>query len=117
MRRGAGAERAAARWLERRGARLLARNARRGRGELDLVAFWDGVVVFVEVKQRQELTEGLAAVHADKRRRIEQAASLWLAEHPELAASPCRFDVIVITCGRWGRVRVTHLPDAWRMGE
>ena len=117
MRKGAEAEEQAARWLARRGARVLARNVRRGRGELDIIALWDGVLVFVEVKQREEAADGLVAVHAPKRRRIEQAARLWLAEHPELHALPCRFDVIVVSCARFGRVRITHLPDAWRVGD
>ena len=117
MRKGAEAEERAARWLARRGARVLARNVRRGRGELDIIALWDGVLVLVEVKQREEVADGLLSVHAGKRRRIEDAARIWLAAHPNLAALPCRFDVIVVSCARLGHVRITHLPDAWRVGE
>ncbi|MGH2722043.1 MAG: YraN family protein, partial [Actinomycetota bacterium] len=45
-------EGAAARHLERRGLRILARNWRIRMGELDLVARDGGVLVFVEVKTR-----------------------------------------------------------------
>ncbi|MBI4601734.1 MAG: YraN family protein, partial [Planctomycetes bacterium] len=43
-------ERAAARHLRRQGLRILARNVREGRGEIDLVALDGATLVFVEVK-------------------------------------------------------------------
>ena len=47
---GASGEALAARHLERRGCRILERNVRCGRGEIDLVAIDGGTIVFVEVK-------------------------------------------------------------------
>ena len=116
VRKGARAEQDAARWLAHQGARILARNVRCARGELDLIALWDGVLVFVEVKARKHEEQGFWAVDARKRARIESAAAVWLAEHPDLARLPCRFDVLVVSYGRFGRARIAHLADAWRTG-
>jgi len=51
---GAFGERVAAGFLERRGARILARNVRVGRGEIDLVVALGGRRVAVEVKSAIE---------------------------------------------------------------
>ncbi|RMG13971.1 MAG: YraN family protein [Planctomycetota bacterium] len=79
-----------------RGARLLARNWRTRRGELDLVLDEGGVVVFVEVKARRGRSHGtgLQAVTPKKQRRLLRAAHAFLsatARCPD--ATPCRFDV------------------------
>jgi putative endonuclease len=99
QRRGNDVEAAARRRLEQAGLRLVQANARVRGGELDLVmrdpADAD-TVVFVEVRYRQGngFGGGAASVDAGKRRRLVRAAALWLAAHPQLAACPCRFDVV-----------------------
>ena len=102
--------------LERRGWRILARNYRWGRREIDLVARRDGVLAFVEVKTRAGVGFGHPeeAVTAIKRREIEAVARDFVVrnrmEHLEI-----RFDVVAIVVGRGRRIqRFTHVPDAWR---
>lgn len=45
------AEEAAARFLKRKGYRIIERNYRTRFGEIDIVARYDGYLVFVEVKR------------------------------------------------------------------
>lgn len=108
----------AARHLEACGWRILARNYRFGRREVDLVATRDGVLAFVEVKTRRGRGFGppAEAVTALKRREIEAVAGHWLLHHPAPSGG-VRFDVvsILVELGT-GRHEVEHLPDAWRPG-
>ncbi len=86
-------------FLEQRGYRVLARNVRTGRGEIDLVARQvGGGVVFVEVKTRTNAHFGLPeeAVDAHKLEHVFRAAEAYLQEHAELAEQEWRIDVIAI---------------------
>lgn len=93
---GSAGERAVERALAARGLKPLARNASYRLGELDLVMRDGETIVFVEVRARRSDAFGDAASSVDrhKRRRLVRAAQLFLARHPALAQSPCRFDVV-----------------------
>lgn len=98
-----------------KGYRVLARNVREGRGELDLVAVDRDTVVFVEVKFRAAGDRGgaLDAVTAKKRADTARAAARWLAEH-RATDRPIRFDVIGITWGADGtELHLQHVPNAF----
>lgn len=99
---GAAAEDAALRLLERRGLKLIARNARFRGGELDLVMREDETLVIVEVRARSASRYASAAesVDARKRAKIVLAAQLFLAAHPEHAERAVRFDVVTFDDGR-----------------
>jgi len=99
VRVGAAAEDFAAAWLEAQGARLLLRNFRRRRGELDLVAEHRGVLIIVEIRLRADDRYGGAAasVGATKQRRIVRTAMQLLQQRPDLARLPVRFDVLALT--------------------
>ena len=92
-------ERIAERWLRRHGCRILERNYRAGRYEIDLIAEEKatGTVLFVEVKARSEGAWGRPsdAVNAQKRRFLRLAAERWLSEHDAYERS-ARFDVIEV---------------------
>ncbi len=92
-------EQAAARFLEGRGYRIVERNYRTKRGEIDLIAEDGGTLVFVEVKARLNDRFGgpAAAVTASKQARIARIAQHYLARR-RLKDRPCRFDVVLI----WG---------------
>lgn len=93
---GAAAEDAALRLLERRGLKLLARNARFRGGELDLVMRDGRMLVIVEVRARSpsRFASAVESVDARKRSRIVHATQMFLAAHPEHADSALRFDVV-----------------------
>jgi putative endonuclease len=106
----------AAGFLLRRGWRILARNYRFGRREVDLVVRRSDMVAFVEVKTRAGAAFGAPeeAVTRLKRREIETVAREYLVRH-RLDDVDVRFDVLSIVVGADGRVeRVVHLEDAWR---
>ncbi len=90
-------EKKAVKLLRRSGYKILARNYRCRHGEIDIVAFEDGEIVFVEVKAREseETGSALEAVTPAKQRRIARVAEQFLAERG-LEDRPCRFDVVAI---------------------
>ena len=98
--RGQKGEDAAAAHLQKQGMRILARNWRHGRLELDIICTEGDTVVFVEVKTRD--AAGLAApadaLTPRKRGALTRAAQAWIAAH-DAWHRPCRFDVISVLCG------------------
>lgn len=116
-RRGRRAEQLAREHLEGRGFEIVAGNLRLGQGELDLVAWEQGTLVFVEVKGRGPGALGRPeeAVDQNKRRRLVSAAEAYLARL-EQAPSACRFDVVAVEFGT-GQPRLRHLRDAFRPGD
>ncbi len=77
----------AAAWYEGHGYKVLARNWRCRRGEVDLIARQAGVVVFCEVKARTSAAFGLPAeaVGPVKQARLRRLAALWFAEQARSA--------------------------------
>ena len=105
----------AARFLERRGYRILARNLRSRLGEIDLVARDGGTLVFVEVKARRGGAgePPQVAVDARKRSRLARLALEYLARE-WLRDLACRFDVVAVTLdAAGGPPRVEHFPGAF----
>jgi len=108
-------ERAAARHLKRKGYRIVARGARSGLGELDLVAVDGRTVVFVEVKTRGSQDGGhpSEAVDAAKQRRLTRLALGFLKRRGLLECS-ARFDIVAVT---WPagqrRPTIEHFPNAF----
>jgi len=114
---GAEGEARAARLLEEQGWRVLARNARAGGVEIDLVVSRAGALAFVEVKTRRTRRFGAPeeAVDARKQARLLRGGAAWLRAHPRCArrARRVRFDVVVCETGRDGRWHLRHWPDAF----
>jgi putative endonuclease len=110
---GAQGERIAERFLRKLGYKILARNYRRGRGEIDLIALDGREIVFVEVKTRQSLdqSEPEDDVGPQKQRRISQIARQWLSRH-DIGERRCRFDVIAVELTP-GQPNVRHLIEAF----
>lgn len=91
-------EDAAARYLKRKGYRLLACHVDSPLGELDIIAVDGRTVVFVEVKTRTTTDAGHPAEAIDdhKERRMTQAALAYLKAN-RLLKYAARFDVVAIT--------------------
>ncbi len=91
------AERAAERFLIRRGLRTIARNYRTRMGEIDLVMTHADEIVFVEVRYRSrtDFGDGAATVDYNKQQRLVRAARHYLNRHSD--DIPCRFDVVSVT--------------------
>lgn len=103
----------AARMLRRAGLRVLARNWRQGRLELDLVCRDGETIVFVEVKTRSSAAYGgpQGALTAAKRRVLMRAAQAWLAAN-DAWGRPCRFDVVCLVAGD-GTFSAEHYRNAF----
>ena len=91
-------EDAAARFLRRKGYRILARHLDLPLGELDIIAVDGRTIVFVEVKTRTSTDAGLPAeaIDARKERRMTHAALAYLKAQGLLNYA-ARFDVVAIT--------------------
>ena len=113
---GAWGEEQAARYLRRRGWRVLERNYTVRQGEVDLIAEKRGTLAFVEVKLRRDdaFAEAREFVTAAKQQRVMTAASLYLAAH-ESEAQP-RFDVIEIYAPAGEKTllpKIVHIENAF----
>ena len=106
-------ERVAARWLARRGWRLLAHRWRIGHRDIDLVVEREGVVAFVEVKARRGSGFGdpTEAVTWRKRRELVRSAHVWIDRHGR-PAEGYRFDVVAVLV-EGNRVRIRHVENAF----
>jgi putative endonuclease len=103
------------RYLRRRGCAVVARNyrPRGGGGELDLVAWHDGRLVFVEVKTRAATDHGTPdrAVDPEKQSRVERAARDY-ARRAKVDWERTRFDIVAVVLGN--PPRIEWMRDAWR---
>ncbi len=112
---GRAGEDAAVAALRAHGYRIIARNVRLRRGELDIVAEEQGTLVFVEVKARRSAAYGTPAeaVTPRKQQALLRLAAAYLVRR-SLLSRPCRFDVAEVWLGPGGRiVRVEILKDAF----
>lgn len=118
-------EAAAAAFLSEHGLRVLARNWRKGRLELDLVCEErraadkraGKAVIFVEVRTRTSSLRGDPAetVTPAKQRTLVQAAMAWLDAH-DAWARPCRFDILAVVQDG-ATFRLTHHPNAFEVDD
>ena len=107
-------ENVAATHLESRGYRILYRNWRTRRGEIDLVAQIGETIAFVEVKTRRGREFGLPeeALTARKAARLERLAQEYMAQN-ELEDVDWRIDLGAVELDHSGKLlRCEHIPNA-----
>ena len=106
----------AAEALRKGGYRIVARNHRCRRGEVDLIAEKGELLVFVEVRTRSTAAFGgpEETVDARKQRRVIAAARDFLAQRRG-PAKAARFDVIAVVDGPAGPT-LTHFENAFDSG-
>jgi len=112
-------EKAAARYLRRKGYRTVAWRERDHLGEIDLVAVDGRTIVFVEVKTRRGTDAGhpADAVTEEKQRRLSRLALAFLKRHG-LLEYPARFDVVAVTWPEDARrPTIEHFPAAFEPAE
>ena len=109
----------AAQYLEEAGYRILDRNYRYERAEVDLVCYDPsgasrGEIVFIEVKTRSGLEYGAPeeAVTDEKQTRIAHASEAYLYER-RLEGAPARFDVVSIVLNQGRAPDITHFKNAF----
>jgi putative endonuclease len=111
--RGLAAEDVAADLLAGLGLNEIARRARMPGGEIDLIVGDEQTLVFVEVKARARLVDGVEAVSARQQARIRAGLRAWLGKHDGegvmMARRTIRCDVIVVAPG----LEPLHIPNAF----
>lgn len=102
-------EQTACDYLTAKGWRILARNVRMGRNEIDIIAEKKKTTAFIEVKRRSGIAYGqpAEAVNTEKMRHIVQAAALYI-EKNNLQNARLRFDVIEVLPGE-----IRHIENAF----
>ncbi|WP_420368012.1 YraN family protein [Curtobacterium sp. L1-20] len=100
----------AAEWLTERGFRVVERNWRCARGEIDIVAWQSCTLVFVEVKTRSAVSAGhpFEAITAAKMSRLRRLVPAWFDAHPAVSARAIRIDAVAVHVDG-DRVGIEHL--------
>ena len=101
-------------YLESKGYTILERNYFFERAEVDIVAYDEKAIVFVEVKMRKNTTFGEPAefVTEKKQELVYKAAEAWLYER-KMDGSPVRFDVVAIVQQNNEAPDITHFEHAF----
>ena len=104
-------------YLEHLGYEIIDRNWTCPAGEVDIVAFDEGTLVFIEVKTRSDIMKGLPAeaVTAEKRARYEKIAT-WYLKYHDILDVPVRFDVIGLLVADFDRALMRHYVNAFGGG-
>lgn len=91
-------EQLAATYLEARGMKIAEQNFRCRQGEIDIVGYHNGYLVFVEVKYRKNTQKGsaLEAVNKRKQQQICKVADYYRYTRKVSARTGIRYDVVAI---------------------
>ena len=106
-------ENRAAAYLVSKGFEIIERNWRTNRGEIDIIAYKNDVLVFVEVKTLPNGTLDMIQreLNKQKRQRILKTSKRFLLNHRQYSNRYIRFDVIVIDMP--GLEPVYHIENAF----
>ncbi|PTT01044.1 YraN family protein [Pedobacter sp. HMWF019] len=100
-------------YLENKGYRILEKNWVYGRAEIDLIAFWEGQIIFVEVKTRRSAEHGEPEDFVDwKKEKQLEFASLEYIERKNHQGE-IRFDIIAIVFENKELYTINHIEDAF----
>ncbi len=99
-------------YLVKHGYKIVNRNFRYARGEIDIIACDQQFIVFVEVKLRRSLKYGTpqSAVDQRKQEKIRRTAQYYLLSND--SKKKLRFDVISIQI-RDGKGKLKHFKNAF----
>ena len=120
QRLGSAGERMALARLNELGYRVIAKNWRCSIGELDLVAWHEQCLTFIEVRTRRGQVAGTPeqSITPTKKRRLLQLVAAFLQSEPGLLTEngempPCRIDVVAIEFGVNGQlIRLDVIQNA-----
>lgn len=113
MKFGTWGEEIASKHLQKKGYAILERNFRCKMGELDIIAQKGELLVFIEVKTRNNLNYGLPceAITLEKKHHIKRVSTYYIRQH-QLENLDLRIDVIEILKIE-GKTYIHHLEDAF----
>lgn len=107
-------ENIASKYLVEKGYKIIKRNYRFVKGEIDIIAEINNTLVFVEVKTRANDKFGLAelSISLNKQKQIKKIAELYLIEN-EIFDKECRIDVIAINFDGKNNFSLNHIINAF----
>ena len=105
-------EQAAADFLRQRGYDFVAANHRQGRAEIDLIVAKTGLLVFVEVKTRSNLSFGFPESFVSPRKVQLLTAAADAYVHATDWQGNIRFDIVAVTLTPTG-LHIEHFEDAF----
>ena len=82
-------------FLLSKGYLILERRYRSPLGEIDIIALKERNIVFVEVKKRKSIDEGLLSISFKQKNRIHQSSLIWLKKYPKYFSYNIRYDLFV----------------------
>lgn len=100
-------------YLIKHGYKIVERNYKLKYGEVDIIAFKNKVIIFVEVKTRLSDLFGAPAEAVDikKQQKIIKVAKQYLLRK-NIYDCPCRFDIVEVYL-KDGRCKINHIEDAF----
>jgi putative endonuclease len=96
-------------FLRCKGYRLLKRRFKSPAGEIDLIMRKGQTTVFIEVKARATVDQGILAVTDHQSTRIANAAAFYTARDHTAATGFQRFDIVAVPSYLWP----THIKNAF----
>ena len=107
-------EDAAARYLRRKGYRILERNVRAGRYEIDIIARYRDELIFVEVRSRsaEDAIAPEDTIGPVKQEHVRRAVEHYLARRPGPPVY-ARIDIVAVILPPGGSPKITHYENAF----
>lgn len=101
-------------YLKKKSFKIIARNFRFLRGEIDIIAFDRKTLVFVEVKTRRTKDFGRPeeSVTVSKQEQLKKIAQGFLIKN-HLQDVECRFDIVSLSFDKDGRSSIRHIRNAF----
>lgn len=103
----------AADYLEQQGYSILERGWRSGHKDIDLIAFKQGILAFVEVKTRKNnaYIQPQQAVDRHKIKLLMTAANRYICNNN--IDAEIRFDIVAITGSDYSNYKIEHIEQAF----
>jgi putative endonuclease len=110
---GAKGEQVAVDFLQKKGYKIINRNWRSGKKEIDIVATLKDTLVFLEIKTRSNLDFGFPeeSVTKAKQKFLKQAAEAYVAANP--GHEYIRFDIVSIVMVGDNVKEIVHFEEAF----
>lgn len=100
-------------YLEKLGYEILDENWVHGKAEVDLIAYINKQIIFIEVKTRSSVTHGLPEefVSLAKQKQLDLAANEYI--HLMSHKGEIRFDIIAVLFDKQNNYTIKHIEDAF----
>lgn len=113
--KGVRAEKYAALYLQAKGYKILEARYKTKYGEIDIIAKRGNMIVFVEVKARQNIEQALESITPKMKKRIADSAQYYLSENEAANFCDLRFDVIAMKSPFSSLKFIEHVDNAWQL--